>query len=202
MDGNTAKILSETKTYHKIIRFEDEFFRMHPLDNTLIVFFGDHGYHLGEHNWWNKVTIFEKGTNPLFSAGKKTHHFLKSLIRKLREQGLRLLKIKEFTVVNNCFQREHNAVIGVFLRRLFIIAGQAVGEKGIDADAMLEYIDIYPMLANLFQLENIPDYLEGKSFAKVIKDPTLPFRNEVRAIISKGEMLGRMVKNKNYRYVE
>jgi len=36
------------------------------MDNTLIVFFGDHGYHLGEHNWWNKVTIYEKGTNSPF----------------------------------------------------------------------------------------------------------------------------------------
>lgn len=119
------------------------------LENTLVVFFGDHGYHLGEHNWWNKVTIFEKGTNAPF-----------------------------------------------------IIAGQAVGEKGVNSDAMFEYIDIYPTLANLFQLENTPDYLEGKSFAEVIKDPTLPFRDEVRAIISRGEMLGRMVKNENYRYVE
>jgi iduronate 2-sulfatase len=40
------------------------------LDNTLVVFFGDHGYHLGEHNWWNKVTIFEKGTAaPFIVAG-------------------------------------------------------------------------------------------------------------------------------------
>jgi len=119
------------------------------MENTLIVFFGDHGYHLGEHNWWNKVAVFEKGTNPPF-----------------------------------------------------IIAGQSVGKKGVDSDAMFEYIDIYPTLANLFQLENTPDYLEGKSFAEVIEDPALPFRDEVRAIISRGEMLGRMVKNENYRYVE
>jgi uncharacterized sulfatase len=28
-------------------------------DNTIVVFFGDHGYHLGERNWWNKSTVFE-----------------------------------------------------------------------------------------------------------------------------------------------
>ncbi len=119
------------------------------LENTLVVFFGDHGYHLGEHNWWNKVTIFEKGTNAPF-----------------------------------------------------IMSGQAVGEKNVESDAMFEYIDIYPTLAELLNLKNTPDYLEGKSFSEVVKDPSLPFRSEVRAIVNRGKMVGRMVKNKNYRYVE
>lgn len=119
------------------------------LDNTLIVFFGDHGYHLGEHNWWNKVTIYEKGTNAPF-----------------------------------------------------IISGNSVGKKGIESKSMFEFVDIYPTLAELFQLENIPDYLEGKSFAKVVNDPELPFRSEVRAVVRRGTKLGRMVKNENYRYIE
>jgi iduronate 2-sulfatase len=28
-------------------------------ENTIVIFVGDHGYHLGEHGWWNKSTIFE-----------------------------------------------------------------------------------------------------------------------------------------------
>jgi uncharacterized sulfatase len=119
------------------------------MDNTLIFFFGDHGYHLGEHNWWNKVTIFEKGTNAPF-----------------------------------------------------IVAGQSVGKKGVVSDAMFEFIDIYPTLADLFDLEGTPDYLEGKSFAPVIHDPSLNFRSEVRAIVRRGDKLGRMVKNSQWRYLE
>jgi len=119
------------------------------LDNTLIILFGDHGYHLGEHNWWNKVTIFEKGTNAPF-----------------------------------------------------IMAGQSVGKKGVKSNAMFEYIDIYPTLADLFQLRNKPDYLEGKSFAKVVRSPSKSFRSEVRAIIGRGGMLGRTVKNSEWRYSE
>lgn len=119
------------------------------MDNTLIVFFGDHGYHLGEHNWWNKVTVFEKGTNAPF-----------------------------------------------------LVAGPPVGKKGVESDAMFEFIDIYPTLADLCELENVPDYLEGESFASVVKEPSLPFRTEVRAMTRRGNMRGMMVKNNRWRYVE
>ena len=29
-------------------------------DKTLVIFAGDHGYHTGERNWWNKNTLFER----------------------------------------------------------------------------------------------------------------------------------------------
>lgn len=30
-------------------------------ENTIVILIGDHGYHLGEHDWWNKVTVYELG---------------------------------------------------------------------------------------------------------------------------------------------
>ncbi len=35
-------------------------------DRTIVVLVGDHGYHLGDHEWWNKVTLFEGGTRVPF----------------------------------------------------------------------------------------------------------------------------------------
>lgn len=38
--------------------------------NTIIIFMGDNGYHLGERDWWNKVTLFERSCRvPFIMAG-------------------------------------------------------------------------------------------------------------------------------------
>ncbi len=41
--------------------------------------------------------------------------------KKLQEQGLAHLKIKEFTLVNDCFQMGRNAVIGVFYSHFLFV---------------------------------------------------------------------------------
>ena len=84
----------------------------------------------------------------------------------------------------------------------FIMVGNSVGKKGVQSNSMFEFIDIYPTLAELMNLKNIPDYLEGKSFAGVVEDPDMAFRTEVRALTRRGETTGWMVKNKEWRYVE
>jgi uncharacterized sulfatase len=51
-------------------RVLDALDRLQLRDRTLVIFVGDHGYHLGERDWWNKNTLFERSCRaPLIVAG-------------------------------------------------------------------------------------------------------------------------------------
>ncbi|MEM7791279.1 MAG: sulfatase-like hydrolase/transferase, partial [Verrucomicrobiota bacterium] len=39
----------------------DAMSRLDLWKDTIVILMGDHGYHLGEHDWWNKVTLYEWG---------------------------------------------------------------------------------------------------------------------------------------------
>lgn len=50
-------------------RVLDALDRLGQTRRTLIIFMSDHGYHLGERDWWNKNTLFERSTRtPLIIA--------------------------------------------------------------------------------------------------------------------------------------
>ena len=85
--------------------------------NTIVLLWGDHGYHLGEQGLWGKTTNFELDTRvPLI----------------VRTPGMK--------------------------------------SAGTSAKSLVELVDLYPTLAELAGL-NVPNQLEGKSFAKVLQQP-------------------------------
>ena len=52
-------------------------------DKTLVIFVGDHGYHTGERNWWNKNTLFERSCRApciIAAPGMKGGQKSKSLV--------------------------------------------------------------------------------------------------------------------------
>jgi uncharacterized sulfatase len=56
MDAQVGRVLAELD-------------RRQLWDRTVVIFVGDHGYHLGERDWWNKNTLFERSCRaPLIVA--------------------------------------------------------------------------------------------------------------------------------------
>lgn len=91
-------------------------------DNTIIVVWGDHGWHLGDMGIWGKATNYEIAT-----------------------------------------------------RVPLMIWTPDMAARGQTTDALVELVDIYPTLCELAGLD-MPEHLEGHSFAALIDDPDQPWK--------------------------
>lgn len=60
----------------------DELKRLHLEENTIIVLIGDHGWHLGEHDFWGKHTLMNQATHALMmvSCPKKARGNSQSIV--------------------------------------------------------------------------------------------------------------------------
>jgi len=116
--------------------------------NTTVVFFGDHGYHLGQRGWWNKNTLFE------LSA-----------------------------------------------RAPLIMATPGMKTKGTSCSRIVEFVDIYPTLADLHGLA-APGNLEGTSFRPLLNNPNRSWKKMAFTQVQRGKIAGRSVRTERWRYTE
>ncbi len=131
-------------------------------DNTIIVLWGDHGWHLGEHSHWGKSTNFEIGT-----------------------------------------------------RVPLLVSAPGVGRPGTRTKALVEFVDIYPALAELCGLP-AQQRSEGTSFVPLLDEPArqwkraafsqYPRRSQsagqsTKAILG-GGVMGYTMRTGNHRYTE
>lgn len=137
MDAQVGKVLSELD-------------RLSLRDNTIVVFWGDHGWKLGEHDAWCKHSNVELDTHsPL------------------------------------------------------IVAAPGQAEAGKKTRALVEFVDIYPTLADLAGLK-APAHLEGTSFVPVLQAPDRPWKSAAfsqypRQVAGK-RLMGYSMRTDRYRF--
>ncbi|MBZ0297370.1 MAG: sulfatase [Anaerolineae bacterium] len=124
-------------------------------ENTVIVLWGDHGYHLGEKALWCKTTNYELDT-----------------------------------------------------RAPLILSVPGQEKSGQRTQALVEFVDIYPTLADCCNLP-VPNHLEGISLLPLLNDPERPWKKAAfsqfpRPWTYRGqpEVMGYTARTADYRYTE
>jgi uncharacterized sulfatase len=123
--------------------------RLGLADNTVVAFFGDHGWSLGEHTHWQKMGLMEEA-----------------------------------------------------VRAPLIVSDPGRTGAGRKSRALVEFVDIYPTLAELGGLEG-PEGLEGRSFVPLLDDPDRPWKQAAFSQVEwEDRIYGRTVRTDRYRYIE
>jgi sialidase-1 len=117
-------------------------------DNTIVVLFGDHGWHLGEHDLWGKTTNFELDT-----------------------------------------------------RAPLIIRHPKMKSAGSTSQSLVEFVDIYPTLAELAGIPH-PARTDGKSFAALLDNFAASTKSAAFSQYPRGKLMGYSMRTDRYRYTE
>lgn len=162
---SSAKVQELRHGYYACVSYVDalvgrllnELTKLELTGNTVVILWGDHGFHLGEQGLWTKANNYELSTRaPLIIS----------------------------------VPRQARAAV---------------------SNALVEFVDIYPTLADICGLED-PIGVEGVSLKPLLGDPDRPWK---RAVFSQyprarsgnrhrshGDIMGYAVRTDRYRYVE
>jgi arylsulfatase A-like enzyme len=118
-------------------------------EKTIVVVWGDHGWHLGDLSLWCKHTNFDIATHaPL------------------------------------------------------LISVPGMKHAGSKTEAITEFVDIYPSLCELAGLK-IADGVQGESFAKLLDDPSQPFKSmAISQYPRQKDVMGYSMRTDRWRYTE
>ena len=86
-------------------------------------------------------------------------------------------------------------------RAPLIVAAPGMKAAGEATDALTEFVDIYPTLAELAGLP-LPNHLEGTSAVPLLADPDRPWKKAAFSQYPRGQVMGYSVRTDRWRYTE
>lgn len=150
-------------------------------DNTVVVVWSDHGYHLGEHQGiWQKRTLFEESArSPLIIYAPD--RILSRLPAVVRRTGNDDVSIQRVTV------------------------GRAASGNGRACQRIVEFVDIYPTIAELCGIVP-PETIAGRSLVPLLREPEALWNGAaLTQILRPGAaepVMGRSIRTDRWRYTE
>lgn len=121
--------------------------RLKLWNDTLVCFWSDHGYQVGEHGQWMKQTVFEPSA-----------------------------------------------------RSPLIIAGAGVKARGRSCGRTVEFLDLYPTVADLCGLKGTPDNLHGRSLRPLLENPQAEWDRPAVSQVQRQKVMGHSLRTERYRY--
>lgn len=86
-------------------------------------------------------------------------------------------------------------------RAPLIVSVPGMHNKGARTKALVEFIDIYPSLCELASLK-MPSHLQGKSFAPLINEPKMKWKNAAFSQYPRGDIMGYSMRTDRYRFTK
>ena len=170
-----------------------------------------------EHAWFTNPPhwgLDERQQREVIQAYYASISFLDAQVGRLLD-ALDRLGLSERTIV--VFVSDHGYHLGergqwmkqtLFERSArapFIIAGAGVAAKGRPSKRIVEFIDLYPTLADLARVEP-PAGLHGRSLVPLLKDPSAawhhPAVTQTRRGPAKDHFMGYSIRTEGWRYTE
>lgn len=94
--------------------------------------------------------------------------------------------------------KHSNMEVDTWVPLILSAPGQKSGQR---SKALVEYVDIYPTLAELCGLE-IPSHCEGSSMVPLLKDPHQPWKEAAFSQYPRRGLMGYSIRSENWRYTE
>ncbi len=72
-------------------------------------------------------------------------------------------------------------------------------QAGSTSEGLVELVDLFPTLAELCDVKP-PSDLQGRSLASMLTDPATPGKDVVYTVVTRGQSLGKAIRNQRHRY--